>query len=258
MQHGLLIGCGHVRSTNLDLATQTCVSPTNSSHITISKDAVDTKLRITSSILSSPLLTRRQAALHIADADAIIGCLNQVNVANQLCVCLFKRSFDIDLCGDRLHAFGACCVHAECVLTAPKDIVGRIAQIVVNGFAVTIRLVRILPRIDKHFRRISNDAACDAIVVELTSRLIKRDASQQACADCALDAFNVAVVELHATPSPAECGTELAGAYLATRDTRHASISNCSSSWSRTIARSIASCIPFVPGNKSTNSSPSS
>jgi hypothetical protein len=41
MQHGLLIGCGYVRSTNLNLAAKARVSPTNGSHITIGKDAVD-------------------------------------------------------------------------------------------------------------------------------------------------------------------------------------------------------------------------
>ena len=70
----------------------------------------------------------------------------------------------------------------------------------------------------------------------LPGRFVEGDAGQQACVDCAFDAFDVAVVELHAAPGSAECGAELAGGYLSAGNARHAanSLITMSSSTQRT------------------------
>ena len=57
-QHYFLLRRSNVRRTNLNLPTDTRVTPTNRRHITISKQAIDAELRVTRSAGTGPLGAR--------------------------------------------------------------------------------------------------------------------------------------------------------------------------------------------------------
>ena len=115
-QHYFLLRRSNVRRTNLNLPTDTSVTPTTRRHITISEQAIDAELCVARSVGLCPLLTRRDTCLDIRHADPIISSLDQVDVADKFRVRLLKSLLHVDLRGDRLDRVLCCLlVHSESV-----------------------------------------------------------------------------------------------------------------------------------------------
>ena len=174
-----------MRSADLDLAAETSVPPTNSRHRLVRmlrtiRKRVDSELRVTSSILNGPLLTRTNAGLHVTDAHTRIRSLDKINEANQLCVRLLKANLDTDLSVERLHATSRVGVDRQCVCRPAVQVVGLVAEVVLNRLAIAVRLGGILPLACERFNESIHVllGSVDARVVQVSGRHVECDAGE--------------------------------------------------------------------------------